>query len=96
MIKDKNGRDLIEAEDIKKTWKEYTEELWNLDIPDNPDNVVANLEPDILENEVKWATRKPWEASEGGDSSSGGPPRRPLQVVMVASPEPWEVQLLFP
>ena len=56
MIKDKNGRDLTEAEDIKKR-QEYTEELYqkDLDILDNPDNVVADLEPDILESEVKWA-----------------------------------------
>ena len=55
MIKDKNGRDLTEAEDIKKRWQEYTEELYqkDSDIPDNPDNVVADLEPDILESEVK-------------------------------------------
>ena len=57
MIKDKNGRDLTEAEDIKKGWQEYTEELYekDLDIPDNPDSVVADLEPDILESEVNWA-----------------------------------------
>ena len=50
MIKDKNGRDLTEAEGIKKKWQVYTEELYqkDLDIPDNPDNVVADLEPDIL------------------------------------------------
>ena len=45
MIKDKNGRDLTEAEDIKKRWQEYTEELYQkvLDIPDNPDNIVCLL-----------------------------------------------------
>ena len=50
MIKDINGRDLTEAEDIKKRWQEYIEELYQkeLDIPDNPVNVVADLEPDIL------------------------------------------------
>ena len=57
MIKDKNGRDLTEAEDIKKRWQEHTEELYqkDLDIPDNPDSVVADFEPDTLESEVNWA-----------------------------------------
>ena len=60
MIKDKNGRDLTEAEDIKKRWQEHTEELHqkDLDIPDNPDSVVADLEPDLLESEVKWALER--------------------------------------
>ena len=56
-IKDRNGMDLIEAEDIKKRWQEYTEELHKKDLhdPDNHDSVIAHLEPDILEREVKWA-----------------------------------------
>ena len=56
-IKDINGRDLTEAEDIKKRWQEYTEELYKTDIhdPDNHDGVITHLEPDILECEVKWA-----------------------------------------
>ena len=56
-IKDRNGMDLTEAEDIKKRWKEYTEELYKKDIhdPDNHDGVITDLEPDILECEVKWA-----------------------------------------
>ena len=56
-IKDRNDRDLIEAEDIKKRWQEYTEELHkkDLDDPDNHDGVITHLEPDILECEVKWA-----------------------------------------
>ena len=56
-IKDRNGRDLIEAEDIKKRWQEYTEELYKEDVhdPDNHDGVITHLEPDILECEVKWA-----------------------------------------
>ena len=55
-IKDRNGMDLTEAEDIKKRWQEYTEELYkkNLQDPDNHDGVITNLEPDILECEVKW------------------------------------------
>ena len=49
--------DLTEAEDIKKRWQEYTEELYKKDLhdPDNHDDVITNLEPDILESEVKWA-----------------------------------------
>ena len=56
-IKDRNGRDLTEAEDIKKTWQEYTEELYKKDLhdPDNHNGVITDLEPDILECEVKWA-----------------------------------------
>ena len=55
-IKDRNGVDLTEAEDIKKRWQEYTEELYKKDLydPDNQDGVIARLEPDILECEVKW------------------------------------------
>ena len=56
-IKDRNGRDLTEAEDLKKRWQEYTEELYKKDLhkPDNHDGVITHLEPDILECEVKWA-----------------------------------------
>ena len=56
-IKDRNGIDLTEAEDIKKRWQEYTEELYKKDLhdPDNHDGVITDLEPDILECEVKWA-----------------------------------------
>ena len=55
-IKDRNGRDLTEAEDIKKSWQEYTEELYKKDLhdQDNNDRVITHLEPDILECEVKW------------------------------------------
>ena len=69
-IKDRNGMDLTEADDIKKRWQEYTEELYKKDLhnPDNHDDVITHLEPDILECEVKWAlgsitTNKP----SGGD-----------------------------
>ena len=57
-IKDRNGMDLTEAEDIKKRWQEYTEELYNKDLhdPDNHDGVITHLQPDILECEVKWAS----------------------------------------
>ena len=56
-IKVRNGIDLTEAEDIKKRWQEYTEELYKKDLhdPDNHDGVITDLEPDILECEVKWA-----------------------------------------
>ena len=55
-IKDRNGVDLTEAEDIKKRWQEDTEELYKKDLhdPDNHDGVITHLEPDILECEVKW------------------------------------------
>ena len=56
-IKDRNGMDLTEAEEIKKRWQEYTEELYKKDVhdPDNHNGVITHLEPDILECEVKWA-----------------------------------------
>ena len=56
-VKDRNGMDLIQAEDIKKRWQGYTEELYKNDVhdPDNHDGVITDLEPDILECEVKQA-----------------------------------------
>ena len=56
-IKDRNGMDLTETEDIKKRWQKYTEELYKKDFHDpvNHDGVITDLEPDILECEVKWA-----------------------------------------
>ena len=56
-IKDRNGMDITEADDIKKRWQEYTEELYKKDLhdPDNHNGVIAHLEPDILESEIKWA-----------------------------------------
>ena len=56
-IKDRNGRNLTEAEGINKRWQEYTEELHKKDFydPDNHDGVITHGEPDILESEVKWA-----------------------------------------
>ena len=55
-IKDRNGMDLTEAENIKKRWQEYTEKLYKKDLhdPDNHDGVITHLEPDILEYEVQW------------------------------------------
>ena len=69
-IKDRNGRDLTEAEDIKKRWQEYTEELYNKDLhdPDNHDGMITHLEPDILEYEVKWALESiTMNKASGGD-----------------------------
>ena len=56
-IKDRNGMDLTEAKDIKKSWQEYTEELYKKDFndTDNHDGMITHLEPDILECEVNWA-----------------------------------------
>ena len=57
LIKDRNGMDRTEAEDIEKRWQQYTEELYKKDLQDqdNHDGVITHLEPDILECEVKWA-----------------------------------------
>ena len=69
-IKDRNGMDLTEAEDIKKRWQENTEELYKkyLHYPDNHDGVITHLEPDILECEVKWALESiPTNKASGGD-----------------------------
>ena len=69
-IRDRNGMDLTEAEDIKKRWQEYTEELYKKDLhdPDNHDGVITHLEPDILECEVKWALESiTMNKASGGD-----------------------------
>ena len=73
-IKDRNGMDKTEAEDVKRRWQEYTEELYKKDFhdPDNHDGVITHLEPDILECKVKWAlgsiaTNK----ASGGDGIQG-------------------------
>ena len=67
-IKDRNGMDLTEAEDIKKRWQEHTEELYKKDLhdPDNHDGVITDLEPDILECEVKWALESITTNKDGG------------------------------
>ena len=70
LIKDTNGMGLIEAEDIKKRWQEYTEELYKKDLhePDNHDGVITHLEPDILECEVKMALESiTMNKASGGD-----------------------------
>ena len=69
-IKDRNGLTLTEAEDIKKRWQEYTEELYKKDLhdPDKHDGVNTHLEPEILECEVKWALgRITMNKDSGGD-----------------------------
>ena len=69
-IKDRNGMDLTEAEDTKKSWKDYTKELYKNDLhdPDNHDDVITHLEPHILEFKVKWALRSiTTNKASGGD-----------------------------
>ena len=69
-IKDRNGMDLTEAEDIKTRWQEYTEELYKKDLhnQDNHDGVITDLEPDVLECEVKWALESiTMNKASGGD-----------------------------
>ena len=69
-IKDRNSMDLTEAEDIKKRWQEYTEELYKKDLQDqdNHDDVITHLEPDTLECEVKWALESiTMNKASGGD-----------------------------
>ena len=79
-VKDRNGMDLTEAEDIRKRWQEYTEELYKKDLhdPDNHDGVITHLEPDILEYEVKWALQSIiLNTASGGD----GIPVQLLQIL---------------
>ena len=81
-IKDRNGMDLAEAEDIKKRWQEYTEELYKKDLhhQDNHSGVITHLEPDILECEVKWALESiTTHKASGGD----GIPVELLQILMM-------------
>ena len=69
-VKDRNGMDLTEAEDIKKKWQEYTEELYKIDLhdPDNHDGVITHVEPDILDCEVKWTLESiTMNKASGGD-----------------------------
>src|SRR5574341_823375 len=78
-IKDRNGMDLTETEDIKKRWREYTEELYKKDLqdPDNHDGVITDLKPDILECEVKWALESiTTNKASGGDGT-------PVELVQV-------------
>ena len=79
-IKDRNGMDLTEAEDIKKWWQEYTEELYKKDLhdPDNHNGVITHLEPDILECEVKWALES---ITMNKDSGGDGIPIELFQIL---------------
>ena len=73
-MKDRKGMDLTEAEDIKKRWQEYTEELYNKDLhdTDNHNGVTTHLDPDILECEVKWALGSiTMNKASGGDGVPG-------------------------
>jgi len=74
-IKDRNGKDLTEAEDIKKRWQEYTEEVYKKDLhdPDNHDGVITDLEPNILECEVKWALGSITMNKASGGEGNGNP-----------------------
>ena len=87
-IKDRNGMDLAEAEDIKKRWQEYTEELYKKDLhdPDNHDGVITDLEPDILECEVKWALD-----SITANKASGGD-RIPVELFQILKDDAIKVQ----
>ena len=79
-IKNRKGRDLREAGDIKKRWQEYTEELHKKDLhdPDNNDGVIIHLKPDILECEVKWALGS---ITMNKDSSGDGFPAELFQIL---------------
>ena len=78
-IKDRNGMDLTEAEDIKKRWQEYTEDLYKKDLHDrhSHDGVITHLEPDILECDVKWALGSITTNKAGGGD---GTPAEPFQI----------------
>ena len=86
-IKDRNGIDLTEAEDIKKRWPEYTEEPYKKDLHnlDNHDGVITNLEPDILECKVKWAL-----GSIITNKASGGD-RVPVELFQILKDDSVEV-----
>ena len=79
-IKDRNRMDLTEAEDIKKRWQEYTEGLYKKDLhdPDNHEGVITDLEPDILEGEVKWALES---ITKNKASGGDGIPVELLQIL---------------
>ena len=80
LIKDRNGIDLTEAEEIKKRWQEYTEELYKRDLhdPNNHNGVITYLEPDILECEVKWALGS---ITTNKASGCDGSPVEPFQIL---------------
>ena len=87
IIKDRNGMDLTEAEDIMKRWQEYTEELYKKDLhdPDNHNGVITHLEPDILECKVKWALE-----SISTNKANGGD-RIPVELFQILKDDAVEV-----
>ena len=93
-IKDRNGRDLTEAEDIKKKWQEYTEELYKKELhdPDNHNGVIThtNLEPDILECEVKWPLGR---ITTNRASEGDGIPAELFQILKDDAVEVWPANL---
>ena len=88
-INERNGMDLTEAEDIKKRWQEYTEELYKKDLhdPNNHDGMITHLEPDILECEVKWAL-----GSITTNKANGGD-RIPIELLQVLKDDAVRVPL---
>ena len=80
LIKDRNGMDLTEAQEIKKSWQEYTEELYKTDLydPENQDGVISHLESDSLECELKWALGS---ITKNKASGGGGIPVELLQIL---------------
>ena len=92
-IKDRNVMDLTEAEDIKKRWQEYTEELYkkDLNVPDNYDAVITHLEPDILECEVQWALES---ITTNKASGGAGIPAELFQILKMYSirQQIWKIQ----
>ena len=84
-IKDRNGTNITEAEDIKKRWQEYTEELYKKDLhdPDNHDGVITHLEPDILECEVKWAL------GSITTNKASGADRVPVELFQILKDDAW-------
>ena len=95
IIKDRNGMDLTEAEDIKKRWQEYTEELYKKDLhdPDNHDGVITHLEPDILEHAVKqalcYAILSHFSCVRLCDPIDGSPPGSPIPGILQARTLAW-------
>ena len=84
-IKDRNSMDLTEAEDIKKRWQAYTEELYKKDLMNNHDGVITHLEPDILECEVKWALESiTTNKASGGDGI-------PVELFQILKDDPVKV-----
>ena len=92
LIKDKNGMGLTEAEDIKKRWQEYKEELYKKDVhdPDNHDCVITHLEPDILECELKWSLGSITTNKASGDD---GIPVELFQILKDDAVEVWPANL---